>query len=843
MADNAKYSVEEIKEWLIENIADRLEMKPEEIDIDEPVTHLGLSSREAIMLSGDLEEWIGFELPPELLYEYPEIGRLAEKLAEGPSAFASSTEKEKSIDFSAIPYANYVEAIRTNAAKLPEKKAFIFLKDGENEHEALNYSQLDLKARTIAAKLLEMDMENERALLIYPSGTDFIAGFLGCLYAKVIAVPAYPPTKSRGTDRLESIYQNSGAKIALTTEEEWGRISSSKKLADSAFIHNLDILLTDTIDEAAATGWVMPEGITGDTLAFLQYTSGSTGTPKGVMVSHQNILSNVHIMVQTFFQEEQGERIVSWLPIYHDMGLIGCILTPLYQGDTAINMPPTAFLERPARWIRAFSNYKGTMTAAPNFAFDLCAEKIKEEELEGVDLSSWKTAVNGSEVVRAASLEAFTNRFSPYGFKNRTFFPSYGMAETTLLISAGTHAEEPKVFFIDGPSLESNTVIESDPGLSDTISVVGCGRPRGCEVIIARPETYEKLGEGEVGEIWVKGPSVAQGYWQREEQTRISFQAYTSDTGAGPFLRTGDLGFIMDGEIYVSGRLKDLIIIRGRNHYPHDIEATVQNAHSALTLNGGAAFTVDVLNEERLVIVQEVERTALRNLNEEEVFDAIRTAITDAHEIQTYAITLLSPGRLPRTTSGKIQHRGTKKAFLDDTLNKVAEWKLPLENVSAGEKRDDNFAPNLIHLLDTPVSARIPILQAYFQQLAARTLRMPVDQIDIQKPAVNLGMDSMHAIEIKGNIEADLGFEVEVTQFMDGLSLADLAVFSARKLDDVAEKIRENTSNKNITQPSSEKVKPDLNTITPDQARELLVDIDKLSEEEVEKLLEILANE
>lgn len=843
MADTPKYSVEEIKEWLIENIADRLELSPEEIDIEEPVTHLGLSSREAIMLSGDLEEWIGFELPPELLYEYPEIGPLAEKLAEGPQAFASKDAGNAAIDFSQIPYANYVEAIRTNAARFPDKRAFVFLKDGENEHEVLTYSQLDRRARAIAAKLLELGMEHEKALLIYPSGTDFITGFLGCLYANVVAVPAYPPTKTRGTDRLESIYQNSGSKIALTTEEEWGRIRTSKKLADSAFIHNLDILLSDTVDEVWADEWIMPAGITRDTLAFLQYTSGSTGTPKGVMVSHQNILSNVLIMVKTFFQENFEERVVSWLPIYHDMGLIGCILTPLYEGGTTYNMPPTAFLEKPVRWIRAFSKYKGTMTAAPNFAYDLCAEKIKEEDLAGVDLSSWETAVNGSEVVRPASLEAFIKRFSLYGFNPKSFFPSYGMAETTLLISAGARNERYKVLHIDAEALERNEVVAADPANAGTVSVVGCGQPKGCEVIIVRPETYEKLEGGQVGEIWVKGPSVAQGYWQKEEQTRISFHAYTSDSGEGPFLRTGDLGFIHQGEIYVSGRLKDLIIVRGRNHYPHDIEETVQEAHPALTTHGGAAFTVDVMNEERLVIVQEVERTAMRNLNEEEVFEAIRSAVTDVHEIQTYAITLLSPGRLPRTTSGKIQHRGTKKAFLDDTLQKIAEWKLPLEEVSAGKSDTATIAPDLLELLDTPVSARIPVLQDYFRHLAARTLRMPADQIDLQKPAVNLGMDSMHAIEIKGNIESDLGFEVEVTQFMDGLSLADLAVFSARKLDDVAPKIREAAARKQQPVKTAKPEETDLDNITADQARELLLDIDRLSEAEVERLLEILANE
>jgi acyl-CoA synthetase (AMP-forming)/AMP-acid ligase II/acyl carrier protein len=689
-----------------------------------------------------------------------------------------------------------------------------------------------------------MELENERALLIYPSGPEFIAAFLGCLYAKVVAVPAYPPTKTRGTNRLESIFQNSGAKIAMTTEGEWQRIQKSKKLADSAFIHSLEVITSDTLDDELASQWTLPE-ISGDTLAFLQYTSGSTGTPKGVMVSHGNILSNAHIMVQTFFPKGEDSRIVSWLPIYHDMGLIGCILAPLYDGDTMYNMPPTAFLERPARWIRAFSRYKGNMTAAPNFAYDLCAEKIKEEELEGVDLSSWKTAVNGSEVVRANTLESFIGRFSPYGFDNRTFFPSYGMAETTLLISAGTREEEAKVLFIDGEALEDNKVIESAPGMKGVVSMVGCGAPRGCEVLIVNPDTFEKLGDNKVGEIWVKGPSVAQGYWQREEQTRLTFHAHTSDTKEGPFLRTGDLGFTREGEVYVSGRLKDLIIIRGRNHYPHDIEETVQNAHPALTVNGGAAFTIDLHNEERLVIVQEVERTHLRNLNEEEVFDAIRKAVTDVHEIQVFAITLLSPGRLPRTTSGKIQHRGTKKAFLDDTLHKVGEWRLPIQEVPEGAGRDENFAPNPLHLLEMPISERIPILQKYFQTLAARTLRMPADQVDIQKPAVNLGLDSMHAIEIKGNIEADLGFEVEVTQFMEGLTLADLSVFSARKLDDVADKIREGMKAK--AAPTATKPEPDgpvdLENITPDQARELLVDIDNLSPEQVEKLLEILGNE
>ncbi len=834
-------SVEEIQEWLVTNIADRLEMKPEEIDLDEPITHLGLSSREAIMLSGELEEWLGYELPPELLYEYPEIKPLAEKLALGPEAFSGkASESEEWYYPIETDSASYVALVRERVRAIPDQTAFVFLRNGEDEHSRITYKQLDTRARAIAAKLQQMNLEGERALLTYPSGIDFITGFFGCLYAKVVAVPAYPPTKTRGTERIEAIVNDSGAKIAMTTQEELDSVLKNRKIKEDAFIHQMETFTTESIPDEMAEQWVEPE-LNHDTLAFLQYTSGSTGNPKGVMVSHGNILWNCKAL-RMAYKPQKGIITLGWLPMFHDMGLIGHILAPISFGGTNVAMPPNSFLEKPIRWLRAITKYKSNLSAAPNFAFDHCVDKIKEEELDGLDFSSWQAATNGSEVVREETLERFTKRFAPYGFKRETFYPNYGMAEATLMISAGTPNTEPKILFLDGPALEQNEVVMSDPGLETTISKVGCGIPRSGELVVADIDKFTKLPDGKVGEIWFRGGSVAQGYWGREDQTKLIFDAHLADTNEGPFMRTGDLGFLHEGEVYITGRLKDLIIIRGRNHYPHDIEQTVQNSHHALTINGGAAFTVDAFNEERLVIVQEVERKHLQKLDQEEVFEKIRLAVTEEHDIQVYAIMLLSPGRLPRTTSGKIQRRASKKGFLDDSLRKVGEWRLPLQAVEEGGQRD-SFAPDLLDLLDKTINERIPVLQNYFQTLIARILRMPIDSIGLKKPVINLGLDSMHAIEIKGFVESDLGFEIEVIQFMEGITIADLAVFSARKLDDVEEKIRENASKAPVEDAPVSSNGKNLDEIDADTARELLVDIDNLSQEEVEKLLEILENE
>jgi acyl-CoA synthetase (AMP-forming)/AMP-acid ligase II len=420
-----------------------------------------------------------------------------------------------------------------------------------------------------------------------------------------------------------------------------------------------------------------------ETLAFLQYTSGSTGDPKGVMVSHGNLLHNER-MIQQAFGHTEDTVVVGWLPLFHDMGLIGNVLQSLYMGVRCILMPPVAFLQRPYRWLQAISCFKATTSGAPNFAYDLCARKITDQQAESLDLSSWAVAFSGAEPVRAETLDLFARRFGPYGFRREAFYPCYGLAEATLLVSGGAHSTAPAVCSVDADSLEEHCVAPATEG-ADARTLVSCGWAWDTQrIAIVDSESFRRCPEGHVGEIWVAGPSVAQGYWSRPELTQQTFHAYVQDTNEGPYLRTGDLGFVQQGELFVTGRLKDMIVIRGRNYYPQDIERLVQESHPALEEGHGAAFSVERGGEERLVVAQEVKYTYRRNLNVAEVTGNIRETVAEQFGLDLLAVVLLKSGGVQRTSSGKIQ-RGTCKAhFLANRLD-VFEGGTPVHAFSASD--------------------------------------------------------------------------------------------------------------------------------------------------------------
>ena len=451
--------------------------------------------------------------------------------------------------------------------------------------------------------------------------------------------------------------------ILSDLEQRWGE---EEELAQ------LKWLATDTM-EANGQEFV-PKSLTPDSLAFLQYTSGSTGTPKGVMVTHGNIIHNQQLIQQAFGHSEQSIG-VGWLPLFHDMGLIGHVFQPIYVGFPSILMPPVAFLQKPIRWLKAISKYRATTSGGPNFAYDLCVKKVKPEQLTNLDLSSWDLAYSGAEPVRAETLEQFSKQFAHCHFNYSAFYPCYGMAETTLFATGGDKNQKPVIQGVLAGELEQNSVVETEISSPESRVFVGCGRPYlNTTVTIVNPESLTRCEKGQVGEIWVSGASIASGYWNRPETTQESFQAYLKDTGEGPFLRTGDLGFFSNGELFVTGRLKDVIIIRGQNYYPQDIEMTVQKSHLAMRHNCGAAFTVEVKGEERLVIIQEVERTYLRKLNVNEVVGNIRQAVTAEHSLQVYATVLVKTGSIPKTSSGKIQRHACKFGFLNRSLNVVEDW-------------------------------------------------------------------------------------------------------------------------------------------------------------------------
>lgn len=569
-------------------------------------------------------------------------------------------------------FKNLVDLLLYRSLSQPQLVAYTFLVDGDREEVKLTYQELDQKARAIAEELQRQKaIPGERALLLYPSGLEFIVAFFGCLYAGVVAVPVYPPRRNQRMTRLQVIVKDSEARFALTTASVLTNIEQS--FSQEPELTTLQCIATDKIVDCEAVNWQKPI-LEADTLAFLQYTSGSTGMPKGVMVSHANLLHN-QSMIQSAMGHSEKTIFVGWLPLFHDMGLIGNVLQPLYLGIPCVLMSPVDFIKKPFLWLQAISRYQATTSGGPNFAYELCIDKITPEQIASLDLSSWDVAFNGAEPIRSQTLERFTQTFAACGFRKEAFYPCYGMAETTLLVSGGLKTEAPIIRYFDGKALAENLVVAVNADHEDSRALVGCGRMwLEEEIAIADPLTLKQCPDHQVGEIWVSSNSVAQGYWQRPEQTQQTFQAYLQDASSrhcGSYLRTGDLGFIQDGELFVTGRLKDVIIIRGRNHYPQDIELTVEQSHPALKSGAGAAFSIEVDSQEQLVIVQEVERTYLRNLDVDSVVEAIQTSVSQWHELQVHAVLLLKTGTIPKTSSGKIQRHACRAGFLAGTLNAV----------------------------------------------------------------------------------------------------------------------------------------------------------------------------
>jgi acyl-CoA synthetase (AMP-forming)/AMP-acid ligase II len=573
-------------------------------------------------------------------------------------------------------FSTLVELLRYRASNQPERIAYIFLRDGETEEARLTYGELDQNARAIAAHLQSLDAQGERGLLLYPPGLEFISAFFGCLYAGVVAIPAYPPRRNQNLFRLQAIIADSQAQFTFTNAALFSSLEN--QLTKDPELAAMKWVVTDEIDHRLSEDWQEPT-LEKNSLAFLQYTSGSTGTPKGVMVSHYNLLIN-SADLDRGWGHDQDSVMVTWLPTFHDMGLIYGVIQPLYKGFLCYMISPASFMERPLRWLQAISDKKATHSAAPNFAYDLCVRKIPPEKRASLDLSRWRMALNGAEPVRAEVLEKFAEAFQVSGFKATALCPGYGLAEATLKVTAVAYNSPPYFYRVQANALEKNQIIAATETDTNVQTLVGCGWTTiDTKIVIVDPETLKPCLPEIVGEIWVSGATIAQGYWGKPQETQETFQAYLADTGAGPFLRTGDLGFIKDGELFVTGRLKEVILIRGRNNYPQDIELTVQNSHPALRPSCGAAFTVEVKEEERLVVVQEVERTWLRKIDTDEVKRAIRKAVVQEYDLQVYAIALIRTGSLPKTSSGKIQRRSCRAKFLEGSLEIVGQ-----ENSSTG---------------------------------------------------------------------------------------------------------------------------------------------------------------
>ncbi len=663
-----------------------------------------------------------------------------------------------------------VDLLRQRAECQGDDRAYTFLVDGESEEVHLTYSELDRQARAVGAWLESQDLKGQRALLIYPPGLDFIAAFFGCQYAGVIAVPAYPPRMNRAPSRIQAIAADAGATVALTTDALLERI---KPLIDQTpDLKELRWLSTDRTahgpDQAYERQWQRPR-ITGDTLAFLQYTSGSTGTPKGVMLSHSNLLHNSALIAYAF-EHTRSASGVFWLPSYHDMGLVGGILQPLYLGRPNILMSPAAFLQKPFRWLQAISRYRATTSGGPNFAFDICVRKITPDQRATLDLSSWTVAFSGAEPVRADTLEQFAETFAPCGFRPEAFYPCYGLAEATLLVSGGYKTTPPIIRRLDRKSLEADRVLPMVAGEGGARALVGCGQPLpDQQIVITDPTRLTRVPAGQVGEVWVSGPSVAQGYWQRTDETEQTFRAYLRDTNEGPFLRTGDLGFTHDGELFVTGRLKDLVIVHGCNHYPHDIETTAAKSHPGVRAGWGAAFTVEDGPTQKLVIILELERR--QRAEAAQVIGAIRRDVAGEHELVVDSIVLVRAGSIPKTSSGKVQRHACRDAFLDRSLDALVEW----HRAGSDEPVAAPVAPPAGRAAEPrpPEAARGPSTSngsraaAHGQTLEATT-EIVLDVIrsigkdrtvglELDSSLIELGLDSLERMEIVAALEDRFG--------------------------------------------------------------------------------------
>jgi len=558
------------------------------------------------------------------------------------------------------------------------KLAYVFLEDGEREEVEMTYVELDQRARVIAAMLQEYDVEGERVILLYPPGLEYIAGFFGCLYAGAIAVPAYPPNPlrlDRTLPRLQAIASDSQAKLALTTQPVL-------EMANFVFSQAPDLaamlwLASDACDTDKNNAWQSPM-ITSETMAFLQYTSGSTQSPRGVKLTHGNLMHNL-ALISSVFGLTQDDTGAIWLPPYHDMGLIGGILQPIHRRFPVILLSPLAFLQRPMRWLRAISNYKVSVSGGPNFAYDLCARKATPEDIATLDLSHWQVAFNGAEPVRFETMERFAETFAPCGFKDEAFFPCYGLAEATLIVSGGERLTGLRSLVVQRGSVENNQAIVVEP-MDDTQVLVGCGRNLADQrIVIVDTDTCQPLPDRAVGEIWVKGDSISQGYWDNPDETEKTFGAYLSDSGDGPYLRTGDLGFLNDGELYISGRIKDLIIIDGLNHYPQDIEQAVEGLHPAIRPGCSAAFSHSINGAEHLIVAVEIRiqyqpPTLSTDIARQQVLDPkalkrdMRRAIAEQHDLRVHDVVLLQSGSVAKTSSGKVQRHAMLAEYINGTL-------------------------------------------------------------------------------------------------------------------------------------------------------------------------------
>jgi acyl-CoA synthetase (AMP-forming)/AMP-acid ligase II len=540
------------------------------------------------------------------------------------------------------------EILTRRAAGAPDARAFVFLDDRGDEVAELSYRGLREQALAVAELLTARCDPGDRALLLFPSGLDFIVAYFGCLYANVVAVPINPPRHGRVQDATRGIVADCEPALVLSVAE---------LIEQAGPLLPVDAWLAVDGIEGNAHGFdPMPPDP--DQIAFLQYTSGSTSAPKGVMVSHDNLVANQR-MIRDAFGHDEHSTVIAWAPLFHDQGLIGNVLQPLYVGATSILMAPLTFIRRPLLWLEAISRYRAHTSGGPNFAFEAAVLHAMRGGIPDIDLSCWKVAFNGAEPIRHQTLENFAKTFAPYGFGADALYPCYGLAEATLLVTGSEKGRGAKTFDADTEALRDGELVAAT---TEGRTLTGSGRVAGdSDVRIVDPATGAPSPPHRLGEVWISGRHVAQGYWRKQEATAATFHA---ELDGRRYLRSGDLGQFVDGELYIAGRLKDLIIVRGRNYYPQDIECAAQSSHPALLLGACAAFAVASAAGERLVVVQEIRRTDLAGVDAADIVQSIRAAIVAEHELSVADVVLTVPGQLQKTSSGKIMRSAAKLRYL-----------------------------------------------------------------------------------------------------------------------------------------------------------------------------------
>jgi amino acid adenylation domain-containing protein len=669
--------------------------------------------------------------------------------------------------------------LRLRAVLQADDTAFAFLARGERETAHLTFASLDRRARAIAARLQKSvaTAPGARVMLLYPAGLDYIEAFFGCLYAGVIAAPAYPPG-GHHRQRLHAIVADAEPAAVLTIGELRDRFSADPGCRFGA--NALPWLATDTVDSAEGDDWA-PYDADPDSIAFLQYTSGSTGDPRGVMVSHGNLVANQQV-IRDSFHHTRRSSLVGWLPLYHDMGLIGNVLQPLFVGAAAHLMSPLAFLEKPARWLQAISARGAHTSGGPNFAYELCVRKVTPEQKLDLDLSCWKVAFSGAEPVRAATLDRFSEAFAQCGFRREAFLPCFGLAEGTLVVTAPMRGAAPAVRHVERKALERNQITPAEG--RGAAALVGCGRPwRGHRLRIVDPDSRRPCRPGEVGEIWCAGPSVAEGYWRRPEETASAFSARIVGEDGDEYLRTGDLGFIEDDELYVTGRLKDLIIVAGRNYYPQDFERVLDDSIDAVRPGCSGAFSVTIDDREAVVIVAELERQAAQNLERtgaNALLAQIRESLAAECEIAPHEIVLVRAGAIPRTSSGKIRRAQCRREYLEGRWPVLARCGAIAATEHAGVAAPGAQAmlQQALALLAPP--QRTQLAASFLISQAARLLGIAELELGPGSRLTSLGLDSLRALELKHALDLALGVETPLSPLLTDGTIAEIAEAATR---------------------------------------------------------------